>query len=78
MGGADQTGSASGRTPPAIELRGISKAFGQVQANKSIDLSAEAGTIHGIIGENGAGKTTLIKHLLGLLKAQEGLQDLMD
>ena len=39
---------------PAIELAGISKSFGPVQANKDIDLVVEKGTIHGIIGENGA------------------------
>ena len=43
----------------AIELSGISKSFGPVQANKDINLSVESGTIHGIVGENGAGKSTL-------------------
>jgi simple sugar transport system ATP-binding protein len=42
---------------PAIELRGISKAFGPVQANKDISIRVMPGTIHGIIGENGAGKS---------------------
>jgi ABC-type uncharacterized transport system ATPase subunit len=41
---------------PAIELRGISKAFGPVQANRGITLRVMPGTIHGIIGENGAGE----------------------
>ena len=45
---------------PAIELRGISKAFGTVQANKDISIRVMPGTIHGIIGENGAGKSTLM------------------
>ncbi|HCJ00023.1 MAG TPA: heme ABC transporter ATP-binding protein, partial [Sulfitobacter sp.] len=44
---------------PAIELKGISKAFGPVQANKDISIRVMPGTIHGIIGENGAGKSTL-------------------
>ena len=39
----------------AIELKGISKAFGPVQANKDINIAVPKGTIHGIIGENGAG-----------------------
>ena len=47
----------------AIELNGISKSFGPVQANKDIDLAVEAGTIHGIVGENGAGKSTLMSIL---------------
>ena len=56
----------------ALELNGISKSFGPVQANKDIDLSVEAGTIHGIIGENGAGKSTLMNILYGLHRADSG------
>ncbi|WP_114287529.1 ABC transporter ATP-binding protein [Candidatus Halocynthiibacter alkanivorans] len=58
--------------PPAIELRGISKAFGPVQANKDINFSVAKGTIHGIIGENGAGKSTLMSILYGFYKADAG------
>ena len=50
---------------PAIELKGISKAFGPVQANKDISIRVMPGTIHGIIGENGAGKSTLMSILYG-------------
>ncbi|WP_208350672.1 ABC transporter ATP-binding protein [Pseudaestuariivita rosea] len=57
---------------PAIELRGISKAFGPVQANKDISLRVMPGTIHGIIGENGAGKSTLMSILYGFYKADQG------
>ena len=57
---------------PAIELRGISKSFGPVQANRDISLSVAAGTIHGIVGENGAGKSTLMSILYGFYKADEG------
>ena len=57
---------------PAIELRGISKAFGPVQANKDISISVQPGTIHGIIGENGAGKSTLMSILYGFYKADSG------
>ncbi|MEM7300030.1 MAG: ABC transporter ATP-binding protein [Pseudomonadota bacterium] len=56
----------------AIELRGISKAFGPVQANKDISLQVSRGTIHGIIGENGAGKSTLMSILYGFYKADSG------
>ncbi len=59
-------------TAPAIELRGISKAFGPVQANKDISISVMPGTIHGIIGENGAGKSTLMSILYGFYKADKG------
>jgi len=57
---------------PAIELKGISKAFGPVQANKDISISVMPGTIHGIIGENGAGKSTLMSILYGFYKADKG------
>ncbi|WP_025031127.1 ABC transporter ATP-binding protein [Nitratireductor aquibiodomus] len=56
----------------AIELKGISKSFGAVHANRNIDLKIEAGTIHGIIGENGAGKSTLMSILYGFYQADRG------
>ncbi|WP_282021631.1 ABC transporter ATP-binding protein [Ruegeria faecimaris] len=59
-------------TVPAIELKGISKSFGPVQANKDISISVAPGTIHGIIGENGAGKSTLMSILYGFYKADKG------
>ena len=57
---------------PAIELAGISKSFGPVQANKDISIRVMPGTIHGIIGENGAGKSTLMSILYGFYKADKG------
>ncbi|MCC5956120.1 MAG: ABC transporter ATP-binding protein [Natronohydrobacter sp.] len=65
-----QTPAAS--TPLAIELRGISKAFGPVQANKDISIRVKRGTIHGIVGENGAGKSTLMSILYGFYRADSG------
>ena len=59
-------------TDPVLELSGISKAFGPVQANKNISLRVMPGTIHGIIGENGAGKSTLMSILYGFYKADNG------
>ena len=56
----------------AIELKGISKAFGPVQANKDNSIRVMPGTIHGIIGENGAGKSTLMSILYGFYKADSG------
>lgn len=58
--------------PLAIELRGISKAFGAVQANKDISIRVRRGTIHGIVGENGAGKSTLMSILYGFYRADSG------
>ena len=71
----DIAGRQETAAPPsdfAIELRGISKAFGPVQANKDIDIRVRRGTIHGIIGENGAGKSTLMSILYGFYKADAG------
>ncbi|MCW1931782.1 ABC transporter ATP-binding protein [Pararhodobacter zhoushanensis] len=55
-----------------MELRGISKAFGPVQANKDINIRVRKGTIHGIIGENGAGKSTLMSILYGFYRSDSG------
>jgi ABC-type uncharacterized transport system ATPase subunit len=67
-----QARAVAGDDAPAIELRGISKAFGPVQANRDIDLSVARGTIHGIVGENGAGKSTLMSILYGFYRADAG------
>ncbi|MBL4917968.1 ABC transporter ATP-binding protein [Szabonella alba] len=69
---AGRPDSAAPPAPPAIELRGISKAFGPVQANKDISIRVARGSIHGIIGENGAGKSTLMSILYGFYRADSG------
>ncbi len=58
---------------PAIELIGVSKSFGPVQANKDISMTVARGAIHGIVGENGAGKSTLMSILYGFYKADAGV-----
>lgn len=67
-----QATAAPFASPYAIELKGISKAFGPVQANKDISIAVPRGTIHGIIGENGAGKSTLMSILYGFYRADSG------
>ena len=75
MADAKQGGRQATAAPDlsyAIELKGISKAFGPVQANRDINIAVPRGTIHGIIGENGAGKSTLMSILYGFYKADAG------
>jgi ABC-type sugar transport system ATPase subunit len=55
-----------------VELKGICKSFGGVQALKSVDLELRRGEIMGIVGDNGAGKSTLMKVLSGAHLADEG------
>ena len=53
-------------------MRGISKRFGGTQALRSVDLSAECGEVHAIVGENGAGKSTLSRILTGAVQSDAG------
>jgi len=55
-----------------IQLCGIHKRYGAVHANRGIDLTVEAGTVHGVLGENGAGKSTLMKILAGFVAKTSG------
>ncbi len=55
-----------------IEVRNVSKAFGGVQANRSISLDVAKGKITGLIGPNGSGKTTLFNSIVGYHPIDEG------
>jgi general nucleoside transport system ATP-binding protein len=57
---------------PAVELFGLSKRFGALQAVQSVDLALRSGEIHALLGENGAGKTTLMCMLAGLYRPDAG------
>jgi ABC-2 type transport system ATP-binding protein len=57
---------------PAITVRGLEKAFGEVQALAGVDLDVARGTVLGLLGPNGAGKTTFVRILATLLRADAG------
>ncbi len=57
---------------PAIELKGITKRFGSVVANKNVNLTMYKGEILAILGENGSGKTTLMNMISGIYHPDEG------
>jgi ABC-2 type transport system ATP-binding protein len=56
----------------AIEVSGLTKRYGRVEALGGADLSVRRGEVFGLVGPNGAGKTTLIKGLVGALRPSEG------
>jgi D-xylose transport system ATP-binding protein len=57
---------------PVLELRGISKRFGAVQALSDVDFHVAAGEVVALVGDNGAGKSTLVKVMSGIYAQDEG------
>jgi D-xylose transport system ATP-binding protein len=57
---------------PILELRGISKSFGAVQALYEVDFHVSAGEVMALVGDNGAGKSTLIKCIAGIYSFDSG------
>ena len=55
-----------------LELRSITKTFGNVVANRDVSIKVEPGTIHAIVGENGAGKSTVMRIAYGFYKPDSG------
>ena len=58
--------------PPVIELRNVSKTFGEVRSLSGINFSVYPGEIVGLLGDNGAGKSTLVKTVMGFHKPDRG------
>ena len=57
---------------PVIELRNVSKTFGEVRSLSGIDFSVRPGEIVGLLGDNGAGKSTLVKTIMGYHRPDPG------
>jgi len=57
---------------PTLELRGITKSFGSVQALSEVDFEVRNGEVMALVGDNGAGKSTLIKCIAGIYTADSG------
>lgn len=76
----DEASSADGAAPPLqeeegrpiVELRGVSRSYGDVTANDSVDLAVVPGRVHAVLGQNGAGKSTLMNILAGVIQPDSG------
>jgi D-xylose transport system ATP-binding protein len=64
--------AATATAAPTLELRGISKHFGSVQALTDVDFEVRNGEVMALVGDNGAGKSTLIKCIAGIYTADSG------
>ena len=71
--GAARGGDTVSPAGPVLALRGVSKAFGPVQALSDVSVDCRAGEIHALVGENGSGKSTLLGIASGFLAPDEGL-----
>ena len=69
---ASGDGAAGPSAPPLLQLRGVGKHFGPVQALSDINLDVPAGQVTALVGDNGAGKTTLIKCIAGIWEPSGG------
>ena len=67
----EKTYATAGK-PVAIRMQGVSKSFGEVVANKDVNLTVYEGEILSLLGENGSGKTTLMNMLSGIYFPDEG------
>ena len=64
--------AAAAAAVPVIELRNVSKTFGEVRSLSGVDFTVYAGEIVGLLGDNGAGKSTLVKTVMGFHRPDPG------
>jgi len=62
----------SPETRPLVEVKGLKKTFGHVEALRGVDLEIAEGEVHALVGDNGAGKSTVVKTLSGVIAPDEG------
>jgi ABC-2 type transport system ATP-binding protein len=67
-----ETTPAGTARPPAIQVRGLRKSYGDLQVLRGVDLDVAPGSIVALLGSNGAGKTTLVRILSTLIRADAG------
>jgi D-xylose transport system ATP-binding protein len=65
-------GMATAAATATLELRGVSKSFGSVQALREVDFEVRDGEVMALVGDNGAGKSTLIKCIAGIYSIDDG------
>ncbi|MCH7824011.1 MAG: ABC transporter ATP-binding protein [Acidobacteria bacterium] len=70
--GGDEPQATDGGTEPLIRVEGLHKSFGDLEVLRGADLSVSKGESMVVIGGSGTGKSVLIKHIIGLLRPDEG------
>jgi D-xylose transport system ATP-binding protein len=68
----DRKGIDMNANAPLLQLKGVSKRFGPVQALNDVDFEVRAAEVVGLVGDNGAGKSTLVKTIAGIYSPDEG------
>jgi ABC-type sugar transport system ATPase subunit len=69
---AEESAELDGVREPLVQLRGVTKSFGAVQALTEVDLDIPAGRVTALVGDNGAGKSSLVKTISGLWEPDQG------